>query len=119
MCARMRSGASSSTMSTATKLACWPSESASARRRSSRRATTTTAALGTRASRCAVASPIPLDAPVTIATNGRAPDPLLDCSVTKVSLLEDAVLHARWARDHDVAHELRRKQAMIDDPGHL
>ena len=70
-CSRMRAGASSSTRSTATQLTrCSPSDGASARRRSSRRATSTSAAPGSRASRRAVASPIPLEAPVMSITSG-------------------------------------------------
>ena len=63
--AAIHAGASSCVMSAAITVTGTPSSLASARRRSSRRATRTSRAPGSRAIRRAVASPIPLEAPVT------------------------------------------------------
>ena len=68
-CSSTRRGASGSVRSAATNVA-FASSPARACSRSSRRATSTSCAPGSRASRRAVASPMPLDAPVTTATKG-------------------------------------------------
>jgi hypothetical protein len=60
-----RSGASAPVRSTASQLASQGRAAASERSRSSRRATRISSAPGSRASRFAVASPMPLEAPVT------------------------------------------------------